>query len=344
MNIRKIVLAGTTAILGGWSPALAEGVLNILNYPDYLPPVLSEKFEKDTGIKLVLTPIDSNETLLAKLQTGTAGYDAAVATDYMVDILRKENLIEEAAIKDLPHYSNLLPLFHGAYYDPENNFALPYQYGSTSLMVDSAVLPDAPRSLSLIFDPPEGAVGRINVHRDMHDVINAALRYLDYPRCNSNPEQLRAVNELLTKIKPSIRSVNSAGTVDLLASGDVVVSQIWSGAGLRARRERATLEYIYTEEGYTGWVDSLVMVRGSENSENVRIFMDWLLLPENSAILTNHAGYGSPVSGAAEFLSDELRNSPETNPPEGSPAPEFVPNCAPDVIALYDRIWTNFLK
>ena len=344
MTRMRTVLAGTVVALGGVLPAWADGVLNILNYPDYLPPALTEKFEKDTGIQLVLTPIDSNETLLAKLQTGTAGYDAAVATDYMVDILRKEGLIQEAGIKDLAHFGNLLPMFHSAYYDPDNGFALPYQYGSTSIMVDAAVLPDAPSSLSLIFEPPAEAVGRINVHRDMHDVSNAALRYLDYPRCNSNPEQLRAVNDLLMQIKPTIRSVNSAGTVDLLASGDVVVSQIWSGAGLRARRERESLQYIYTEEGYTGWVDSLVMVSGAENSENVRIFMDWLLLPENSAALTNHAGYGSPVNGAAEFLSDELRNSPETNPPEGSVAPEFVPNCSPEVIALYDRIWTNFLK
>lgn len=325
------------------APARADGVINLLNYADYMTQDQINRFEKETGIKIITSPIDSNEVLLSKLKTSKDNYDAAVATDYMVDILRNEKLIEPVGVNKLQNYGNLLDTFHAPYYDPTNEYAMPYQFGTTSIMVDTKVLPNPPASLTLLFDPPEEIKGKINVHKDMHDVINAALRYLNYPRCNSNPEQLKEVVELLKKSKPNFRSINSAGTVDLLASGDVAASQVWSGAALRARKQRPTLQYVYTKEGFTGWVDSLVVVDGAKNAENVKIFMNWLMDPKNSAELTNGAGYASPVKGAEKYLTEELRTAPEANLPK-EPKPEFVPNCSPEVIKLYDKIWTNFLK
>jgi spermidine/putrescine transport system substrate-binding protein len=336
--------AALAAILLAGGGAQAEGVINLLNYADYMSQDQLDRFEAETGIRVITTPIDSNETLLARLQAGAGGFDAAVATDYMVQTLRDQGFLAPVDPKDLPNWVHVDPALLAPYYDPENLYAVPYQRGTTSIMVDTAVIPDPASSLSLLFDPPEEARGRINVHRDMHDVINAALRYLGHPRCNADPEQMREVNDLLQRAKPYWRSINADGSRELLVSGDVVVSQIWAGLGMRARAEKPTLRYIYTDEGFTGWVDSLVALEGAENLEEVEVFMNWLLDPANAAELTNHAGFSAGVTGVEPFLSAELLASPESVAPEGTPAPEFVPPCPPEVIALYDRIWTNLLR
>ena len=326
------------------SPVSADEIINLYNYADYMSQEQMDRFEAETGIRIVVDVIDSNETLLARLQAGGTNYDAAVATDYMVQVLVREGLIQPAGVTELENFGNLSPAFLGPYYDPENQYAVPYQTGTTSLMVDTAVIADPPNSLSLLFDPPEEARGRINVHRDMHDVINAGLRYLGYDRCNGNPEELRAVNDLLLASKDNWRSINADGSRELLVSGDVVVSQIWSGLGMRARDDKPSLKYIYTDEGYTGWVDSVVMLGGAPNAENVRVFMNWLLEPENAAELTNWARFGAGVQGVEAFLDADLQAAVEANIPASAPPPDFVPTCPDDVIAVYDRIWTNLLR
>ncbi len=343
MNKSKLVSTAIAVFMTAGA-VQAEGVINLLNYADYMSQEQINRFEAESGIKIVTTTIDSNETLLARLQVGADGFDAAVATDYMVQVLVREGFLAPAGVSEFENFGNIQDRFIATYFDPENEYAVPYQTGTTSLMVDTAIIPNPPNSLSLIFDPPAEAVGRINVLRDMHDVINAGLRYLDYPRCNSDPEQLSEVRDLLLASKDNWRSINSDGAQELLVSGDVVVSQVWAGNGLRARNERPTLQYIYTDEGYTGWVDSLVMLEGAQNSENVEIFMNWLLDPANSAELTNWAGFSSGVKGAEKFLSEANRAAPEANIPATAPAPDFVPTCPDNVVALYDRIWTEVLR
>lgn len=339
---KTALLAATLTIAAGASAA--EGVLTIYNYADYMSAEQMARFQDETGIEIIVSPIDSNETLLAKLQAGGGGVDAAVATDYMVQILRDQGLIQSADVNALPNYANVDPALTGTYYDPDDLYAVPFQRGTTSLMVDTEVIPEPPSSLSLIFDPPEEAKGRINVHRDMNDVINAALRYLGHPTCNNNPEQLSEVNDLLADAKQHWRSINADGSRELLVSGDVVVSQVWAGLGMRAREEKPSLQYIYTDEGYTGWVDSLVLLTGAENAENARTFMNWIMDPENAAELTNHARFSAGVTGAEAYLDPALSTAPEVVIPASAPAPDFVPACSDDVVQLYDRIWTNVLR
>ncbi|MEM1430629.1 MAG: extracellular solute-binding protein [Pseudomonadota bacterium] len=337
-------MSAITAALLAISPAWAEEVINLFNYADYMSQDQMDRFEEETGIKIVVDVIDSNETLLARLQAGGTNYDAAVATDYMVQILAREGFIQSAGVSELENFGNVAPAFLTPYFDPENQYAVPFQTGTTSLMVDTAVIPEPPNSLSLLFDPPEAAMGRINVHRDMHDVINAGLRYLGYGTCNSNREELSAVNDLLLASKDNWRSINADGSRELLVSGDVVVSQIWSGLGMRAREDKPSLQYIYPEEGYTGWVDSLVMLDGAPNAENVRVFMNWLLEPENAAELTNWARFSAGVTGVEPFLDSDLQDAVETNIPASAPPPDLVPTCPEEVIAIYDRIWTELLR
>ncbi|WP_235263709.1 extracellular solute-binding protein [Nitrincola sp. A-D6] len=180
--------------------------------------------------------------------------------------------------------------------------------------------------------------------RDVNDVINAALRYKGFETCNSNRAELAEVNDLLLEAKSDWLSITSDGAREMVVSGDAAVSMIWNGMGLRGRLEKPSLQYAYPKEGMTAWADNLVVLKGAENRDNALLFMNFLLEPEHAAALTNFAGYTAGVNNTAPFLMDELKHAPELNPPANAPTAEFVPPCSADVVALYDRIWTNLLK
>ena len=118
---------------------------------------------------------------------------------------------------------------------------------------------------------------------------------------------------------------------------------IWSGFSAKARAEGANIEYAFPKEGYIVWMDNVVLLKDAPNRENALKFMNFLLEPENAAAVTNYAQYISGVKGVDPYLDPEVKNSPESNPPEGQKG-VFVEACPQETQVLYDAIWTNLKK
>ena len=326
------------------SPAQAAGELKLYNWFDYIPQELLDKFSKEHDVEVIQDTYDSNETLLAKLKSGVKGYDVAVPGDYMVQIMIGEDLLEKVEPNQLPNYKHVSAQWRDVPFDPGRHYSVPYQWGTTGFMVDTAVYSGDINTLGILFDTPAELKGKVNMLKDVNDVINAGLRYLGYPRCNSNKTQLKALNDLLLKAKGDWLSFNSDGAKEVLVSGDAAVGMIWNGFGMKARAEKASLKYAYPKEGMTAWMDNLVVLKGAPNIDNAKAFLNFMMAPENAAALTNYARYTAGVDGTGPYLDEELSTALELNPPADAPSPEFVPPCEPQVVKLYDRIWTNLLK
>jgi spermidine/putrescine transport system substrate-binding protein len=342
-QIRALALGAGFAVALS-SAVRAEGELFIYNWFDYTPPELIEKFEQAYDVDVTLDTYDSNETLLAKLVGGGAGYDVAMPGDYMVAIMIREGLLEKVQPNQMENFKNLDPRWVDVYWDPGREYSIPWQWGTTAFMVNRGVYDGDINTLAIIFDPPDPLHGEINMMRDVNDVLNMGLRYLGHPRCNGNEEQLRELNELMQNSKQYWKSFNSDGAKEVLVSGDVQAGMIWNGFGMRARLEKPSLEYAYPKEGFTGWMDNVVVLKGARNLENAKLFVNFMMDPENAAMVSNFARYANGVMGSEKFMDADLLEAPEIVIPEGAPEPEFVPPCEDEVIRLYDRIWTNLLR
>jgi len=340
----KVLAMAVTASLLGATAANAAGQLNIYNWSDYMDQAVLDKFSKKYDIKITYDTYDSNETLLSKLKSGVTGYDVAVPGDYMVKIMIDEGLLENIEANKLSNFANVKDELIDVYYDPGHQYSVPYQAGTTSFVVDKAVYGGDINTLDILFNPPEELKGKINIFRDVNDVVNAALRYKGYEICNSNRQQLSEVNDLLTKAKENWLSIASDGAKEMLISGDAAASMSWNGMALQARLEKPTLEYAYPKEGMTAWADNLVVLKGSKNIENAKLFLNFMLEPENAAAISNVTGYTPGVKGADAYLVKEFKGAHELNLPEGTATPQFVPPCSPEVVKLYDRLWTNLLR
>ncbi|MYM56323.1 ABC transporter substrate-binding protein [Thalassovita mangrovi] len=340
--MKKTILhaAAASALALSAMGAHAEGKLNIYNWGNYTNPEMIKKFEAEYGVEVTLDGYDSNETMLAKVKEGSTGYDIVVPGDYMVAIMIGEGLLAEIDASGMENFKNMDPNWVDVYWDPGRKYSVPYQWGTTSFTVDSAVYGGDIDTLELIFNPPAELKGRINMLNDMNDVINAGLRYLGHPRCNSNPEQMKELLALLTKAKADWRTMDYS-VIEKLTSKDVDLSQSWNGAAMRARADRPTLKYAYPKEGFTGWMDNVAVLADAPNMENAKLFVNFMMDPENAALTSNFARYANGILGSEKYMDAEMLDAPEIVMPEGAPVPDFVPPCDQDVVDLYNKVWTR---
>ena len=327
------------------SPAFAEGELKVYHWFEYIPQELVDKFTAETGIAVTIDTYDSNESMLASLKAGKLGqYDVAVPGDYMVQIMGAEGLLDTFTPEELPNFGNIDPKWIDVPFDQGRKSSIPYQWGSTAFSVNRDVYTGDINTLAMIFDPPAELQGKINVLDSQGEVLALGSIYLGIPQCSTDKEQLKALNDMLINAKQHWASFGSDTAKDVLVSGDAAAGMIYNGFSAKARAEGANVEYAYPKEGFVVWMDNVVLLKDAPNRDNALKFMNFLLDPENAAAVTNYAAYTSGVVGVEPFLDEAIKSSPENKPPADAPKAEFVPPCPPEVVEIYNKIWTNLKK
>jgi spermidine/putrescine transport system substrate-binding protein len=147
------------------------------------------------------------------------------------------------------------------------------------------------------------------------DVMSLALLYLGKDQGNTNPDDLKAIDALLKAQKPFMKVYNSDGTTKRQVSGETVTHQQWSGKALAARVQKSTINYVFPKEGVIGWMDNVAVPASAPDVENAKKILNFLMDPENIVLQQKFTGCQSAVLGANKFLSPDIGNSREFNPP-----------------------------
>jgi len=229
-------------------------------------------------------------------------------------------------------------------FDPGRTHSIPYQWGSTSFAVNRDVYSGDINTTDILFNPPDELKGKINMLDSQGEVLLMASLHLDIPQCSTDREQLKALDAMLQEAKVHWASFGSDIAKDVLVSGDAAVGQIYNGFSAKGREEGANIEYAYPKQGYVAWMDNVVLLKDAPNRDAALKFMDFLLVPENAAAVTNFAQYTSGVKDVDAFLDPVLAASPEVNPPAEAPPGTFISVCDEQTQALYDAIWTRLKK
>lgn len=106
-----------------------EQELYFYNWSEYIPSEVLEDFTKETGIKVIYSTYESNESMYAKLKTQGSGYDLVVPSTYFVSKMRKEGMLQTIDKSKLPHFNDLDPNYLNKPFDPNNNYSIPYIWG-----------------------------------------------------------------------------------------------------------------------------------------------------------------------------------------------------------------------
>ena len=322
----------------------AAGELYIYNWSDYTSPELIEKFEAETGITVTIDTYDSNETALAKLQSGATGYDIVVPSQHFVEIMIKEGLLQKVGVHSMPNFKNVDPRWTFPKWDPEQEYSAPWNWGSASYSYRADLYDGTGASLSEFFEPSEEVCGRLGVFEAPDEIINMANLYLGIPYCSEDPAEMMRVQDLLTAQKACVTMYSSEAMNDRLANADVIMYSHWNGYSKKGRVSTGMpIVYAYPKEGIVGWYDSVVVPTGASNIENAKIFLNFMMDPENAALQSNFASYANAIMGSGPFMSTDLSTAPELNVPQAVPV-VFGEACSPAAQKLIDRVWTKLLQ
>ena len=343
MNRTAMTSALALALASG--PALAEGQLNIYNWGDYTSPELIEKFEQEHDVEVTVTDYDSNDTALTTIKTGGHNYDIVVPSATYVPIFIEEGLLMETRPDQMENFENVEERFVDVYFDPGRRYTVPWLWGSTGIVVDSSVYDGDIDTHAIVFDPPEELVGKVNVPPEMLDVIWAAIFYNGGKDvCTDDRELLRKVRDTLVSAKEKWLSMDY-GLVEKMAGRDLAASLYWNGAAYRARQQNEDVRYGYPKEGYILWTDSVGVLADAQNVENAKLFQNFIMDPENAAMISNFARYANAIEGSEQYMSEEMVGAPEVDiPEEHLDDGVFGEPCPPEVQELYTAIWTELQK
>ena len=336
---KLLLSAGLMALATG--AAAQDRQLQLYNWGDYTSPEMIEKFEAETGIDVTITDYDSNDTALAKVQAGGHGFDLVVPSANYVQIWVELGLIQPLDHAKLTNIGNIAPEWVDVPWDPGRAHTIPWQWGTTGMAVNTSVYTGDINTSDIVFNPPAELQGKINVVPEMADVMALAIMNVGGEPCTDDLEVLREVRDLLVAAKPNWLSMDYDSEAKLSAN-DISAALTWNGPTMRARLANPPVQFGYPVEGYPVWMDSVALLSDAQNVEEAYEFMNFILAPENAAMISNYARYGNGIAGAEEFMDEEMQSAPEIVVPEEHRANGvFLPTCPAPVTELYSQIWTE---
>lgn len=307
--------AGALAL--GMQSAQADdnNTLYFYNWTEYVPPGLLEQFTKETGIKVIYSTYESNESMYAKLKTWKAGaYDLVVPSTYFIAKMRNEGMLQKIDKSQLSNFRNLDPDLLNKPFDPNNDYSIPYIWGATAIGVNTDEV-DA-KTLTQWADlwKPQYKQSLL-LTDDAREVFQMALLKLGYSGNTQDPKQIEAAYEELKKLMPNVLAFNSDNPGNPFMEGEVNVGMIWNGSAWVARQAGTPLQIIWPKEGGIFWMDNLAIPANAKNKAGALKLINFLLRPDVAAKVAETIGYPTPNLAARKLLPPEVASDPSLYPP-----------------------------
>jgi spermidine/putrescine-binding protein len=317
--------------------------LNLYNWAEYMPDEVLQKFEAEYGVKVRLDTFSSNEELYAKLKAGGSGYDLIFPSGYMVTALKREGLISPIDKSALTNLKNLDPNVKDNANDPNYEYSVPYLWGMTGIAMDASQV-DLTRTPVTSFKDlwkPEFKNKLVMVD-DSRELIGMTLKTLGYGLNETDPAKLEQAKVKLKELQPNIKAYNSDSFLEMLQAKEVVGGVVYSGAIARGMMADPNLKWIFPAEGVNLWMDNMAIPKDAPHKKTALAFINFVLRPEISKILSDTFPYSNPNAEANKSLDEKLKKNPATTPPaEEIKKGQWLADIDEEAAQLYDRIFTE---
>ena len=321
-----VLVGAGLAACGGPAGGAHERVVSVYNWADFIAKTTVADFEQATGIKVDYDTFDSDQTLEAKMLAGGSGYDVvSTATNYFSRQIRA-GAYRKLDRARLTGWANLDPkvLALMAEADPGNQYAVPYLHAINGFAYNVAMvrarMPDAPvDSLDLIFKPEvvrRFADCGVTFLDSAEDVLQLALAYLHLDPNTSRTEDYAAAEALVLKVRPYVRTFDSAEYINTLANQEACIAMSWSSdyavsmARMRQAGVDVKLAFTVPKEGANATYSAMLIPVDAPHVEEAHEFLNFLLRPEVIAKITNETHYANENLAARPFVLPEILNDP----------------------------------
>lgn len=341
MTVVSLIAAGcsSSATGGGSTESGLEKELNVFNWSEYLPESVIQKFEQKYGVKVNYSTFSSNEEMIAKVSAGGGIYDLVVASDYFIQPMVQQDIIQPINLANIPNFKNLSEEFVNKEYDPGNKYTVPYMGNTQSLGINPDKIKTEITSYEDLWKPE--LKGQIVLMDDQRFVLGMVLKTLGYSANDKDPAHLEEAKQKMLKLMPNVKAFDSDSPKTLMINGEVNVALCWGPEIALAQREKPQIKTILPKEGLMIATDNFVVPKAAKHKKAAEAFVNFLLDPAISAEISESFPYINPNMEARKLIDKAtLENIAIYPPAEEMKRVEGLQDIG-DSVKLYDRVWTE---
>lgn len=320
--------------------------LNLFVWTEYIPQDHIDCFELVYGVTVNRSEYSANEEMYAKLSAGSSGYDLVQPTDYIVPLMIRQGLLQKLDKSKLPVIAEFDPNYLNLSFDPNNEYTVPYQAGTDSIVVNTDKVTDVPKSWADLWKPEYA--GRLVSLDDSRAVIGATLLTLGYDVNTTDTKQLDEAKVKLAELAKGIKLFDSDSPKTALIAGDVDLGITWTGEAFLAQQENPAIQYIYPTEGAILWQDNYAIPTGAAHLDAAYAWINYTMQGDLFWLMLSEFPYTNPSSAALDYAKDNepdlyqaYVDSPITNTPVDALQKGHRIEDVGDALPLYDKIWTE---
>lgn len=318
-----------------------EKVINILSWEGYIDADTLYNFEQETGIKVIWSPMDSIDSMLLKVtHGGGADYDLILSSDYSLNILREQGMLQKLDLSKLTNYANLNSSFLNQTFDPTNEYVVPYVAGCPLIIYDPARVPFEITGYEDLWN--EALTDSVAVLENARVLCGVTLKTMGKSMNETDSEVLAQMQEKLMPLYRNIRTFGDMESYTAVTTGEASVGFMFTPFVYMVQLEHPDFKVVYPKEGLGYGIDGFVIPEGAKNADNAHVLLDYLMRPEIAAHNAEYQMYMCVNQAAEPYLSDEYRSATVMNvPAEMLKTAEFVEDVGASE-TVFQEIYTVF--
>lgn len=328
-------LAGS--MLTGCGEKKEEGNKELVLYTweGLFPQEVLTDFEDETGIRIISSNFDSNETMFEKVQQSDGkDYDLVIGDDYIIEQIVNNGLAKELDKEKLKNYDNINPLYQSQFYDPENKYTIPHGAGIPLIVYDPEQVDFEIQGYEDLWNPAlEDKIATIASYRAVEGMV---LLTMGKSMNEQDPAVIKESGEKLKELAPNIRMIQDTNTQNALLNGEASVGILYTSQVIAALAENPDLKVVYPKEGLGFGIMNFFIPKNAPDTEEAYAFLDYILEPEVAAKCFDFVGYYCTNKAA-----DELVN-PDLVVPDSVTKGEIIQNVSAEAEEVYNQNWTEF--
>ena len=309
--------------------------LVLYTWDGMVPQEVLDDFEKETGTKVVYSNFDTDETMLEKLSQAKGGdYDVVIADDYIIESAVKEGLVQKLDKDAITNWGNINPLFQGQFYDPDDEYTVPYGAGIPLIVYDPDQVDIDIKGYKDLWDPSlEDSVAIIGAYRVICGITQLSM---GESMNEDDVDVIARTGEKLQELAPNIRLIQDDNTQNALLNGEASVAFLYTSQVTQALKDNPDLKVVYPEEGLGFGILGTFIPSEAPNAEAANEFINYLLQPEVTAKCINSVGYYNTNKAADDLVDENLVV------PDDVTKGESIENVSQEAEQEYNKIWTEF--
>lgn len=330
-----------TAFAGCSGSSQEKGELVLFTWEGMFPQEVLDGFTEETGIEVTYANFDYDETMLAKLETAKGGeYDLVIADDYIIETVIAEGLAQKLDTSKLENYGSINPVYQGQFFDPQNEYTVPYGAGVQTIVYDPNLVDVEINGYADLWDP--SLAGNVGIIDNFRVVNGMALKVLGESYNTEDTATIESAGEKLQELAPNIRLIKDQNTQDDLLSGEVGAAVLYTSQVTLAKMANPDLKVVFPEEGVGFGIMAQFIPSNAPHADNAYKFIDYILQPEISAQCFEYIGYYCTNKDAEEHISEEYRDFLTLPEDIDTDSMEMIENISADAIEVHQRVWTEF--